>query len=59
MFGFSSIVMQSSVLFLPWMWKNARGKESRYGIFVLGCITTRLFKKLWTEVGPGLNVTFN
>jgi len=39
--------------------KNSSRKESRYGIFVVDCITTRLFKKLWTEVGPGLNVTFN
>jgi hypothetical protein len=38
--------------------KNALGKESLYGIFVLDGITTRLFKKLWTEMGPGLNVTF-
>lgn len=39
--------------------RNTHTEESRRGIYVLDCITTRMLGKLWAEVGPGLNVTFN
>jgi len=54
-----NVRFQSSVPILQWKWKKCTQERKSLWDFVLDFITTRLFKKLWTEVGLGLNVTFN